>query len=128
MSSKTICFVTISNKLKYCFNVVFLFQSFLIITVLKQLITLINYLLDIVFSSDVNIHIFWIICDRTKRNRKFLQQICPALILYPPFLLPFSITLFVPYIFIIVGWLLVIMTRRWRYGILIVMIIIIMIN
>ena len=128
MSSKTICFVTTSNKLKYCFNVVFLFQSFLIITVLKQLITLINYLLDIVFSSDVNIHIFWIICDRKKRNRKFLQQICLALILPPPFLLPFSITLFVPYIFIIVGWLLVIMTRRWRYGILIVMIIIIMIN
>ena len=88
MSSKTICFVTTSNKLKYCFNVVFLFQSFLIITVLKQLITLINYLLDIVFSSDVNIHIFWIICDRKKRNRKFLQQICPALILYSPLSAP----------------------------------------
>ena len=33
MSSKTICFVTTSNTLKYCYKVVFLFQSFLVITV-----------------------------------------------------------------------------------------------
>ena len=31
---KTICFVTTSNTLKYCYKVVFLFQSFLVITVL----------------------------------------------------------------------------------------------
>ena len=31
--SKTICFVTTSNKLKYCLNVVFLFHSLLVLTV-----------------------------------------------------------------------------------------------
>ena len=30
VSSKTICFVTTSNTLKYCYNVVFLFHSSLI--------------------------------------------------------------------------------------------------
>ena len=33
MSSKTICFITTSNTPKYCYKVVFLFESFLVLTV-----------------------------------------------------------------------------------------------
>ena len=34
MSGKTICFLTPSNTLMYCYNVVFLFHCFLVITVI----------------------------------------------------------------------------------------------
>ena len=43
MSRKTFSFLTTSNTLKYCYNVVFLFHCFMIITAFRYLSNLILY-------------------------------------------------------------------------------------